>query len=162
MSYFESKSKSHVISAILHNIQFFCFNYIFSPSQIWIFCSLIRLRFLPDTCSISEDVVSPLPRMYHSNSRNYFFQKSTVKAELNMAPVLFRGFPGGSAGQESACNAGDLGPIPRLGRSTGEGNGYPLQYSDLENSIDCIAHGIAKSRSQQSYFHFHFPCYAEL
>ena len=62
-----------------------------------------------------------------------------------MAPVLFRGFPGGSAGQESACNAGDLGPIPRLGRSAGEGNGYPLQYSDLENSIDCIAHGIAES-----------------
>ena len=79
-----------------------------------------------------------------------------------MAPVLFRGFPGGSAGQESACNGGDLGWIPRLGRSAGEGNGYPLQYSDLENSIDCIAHGIAKSWSQQSDFHFHFPCYAEL
>ena len=46
------------------------------------------------------------------------------------------GFPGGSAGKESTCNVGDLGSIPGLGRSPGEGNGYPLQYSDLENSMD--------------------------
>ena len=46
------------------------------------------------------------------------------------------GFPGGSAGKESACNAGDLDSIPELGRSPGEGNGYPLQYSGLENSMD--------------------------
>ena len=45
------------------------------------------------------------------------------------------GFPGGSAGKESACNVGDLGLIPGLGKSPGEGNGYPLQYSGLENSI---------------------------
>ena len=44
------------------------------------------------------------------------------------------GFPCGSAGKESACNAGDLGSIPGLGRSPGEGKGYPLQYSGLENS----------------------------
>ena len=43
-----------------------------------------------------------------------------------------------SAGKESTCNAGDLGLIPRLGRSPGEGKGYPLQYSGLENSVDCI------------------------
>ena len=46
-----------------------------------------------------------------------------------------KGFAGGSAGKESACNAGDLGSIPGLGRSPGEGKGYPLQYSDLENSM---------------------------
>ena len=46
------------------------------------------------------------------------------------------GFPGGSNGEESACNVGDLGSIPPLGRSPGEGNGYPLQYSCLENSVD--------------------------
>ena len=59
------------------------------------------------------------------------------------------GFPGGSAGKESACNAGDLGLIPRLGRSPGEGNGYTLQYSGLENSMhaDYIVYGIAKSRT---------------
>ena len=45
------------------------------------------------------------------------------------------GFPGGSDGKESTCNAGDLGLIPGLGRSSGEGNGYPLQYSGLENSM---------------------------
>ena len=46
------------------------------------------------------------------------------------------GFPCGSAGEESACNAGDLGSIPGLGRSSGDGKGYPLQYSGLENSMD--------------------------
>ena len=51
---------------------------------------------------------------------------------------------------------GDLGSIPGLGRSPGEGKGYPLQYSDLENSMDCIVHGVAKSRTRLSDFHFHF------
>ena len=48
------------------------------------------------------------------------------------------GFPCGSAGKESACNAGDLGSIPGLGGSPGEGKGYPLQYSGLQNSMDYI------------------------
>ena len=48
---------------------------------------------------------------------------------------------GGSAGKESICNTGDLGLIPGLGRSPGQGNGYPLQYSGLESSVDCIVHG---------------------
>ena len=61
-----------------------------------------------------------------------------------------RSFPCGSAVKESACNAGDLGSIlrsdlPQSGRSPGEGKGYPLQYSGLENSMDCIVHGVAKS-----------------
>ena len=55
------------------------------------------------------------------------------------------GFPCGSPGKESACNAGDLGSIPVLERSPGEGKGYPLQYSGLENSMDCIVHGVAES-----------------
>ena len=54
----------------------------------------------------------------------------------------------------------DLGSIPGLGRSPGEGTGYPLQYSGLENSIDCVVHGVAKSRTQLSDFHFHFICEA--
>ena len=54
------------------------------------------------------------------------------------------GFPGGSDGNESACNVGDLGLIPGLRRSPEEGNGYPLQYSGLENFRDCIVHGVAK------------------
>ena len=67
---------------------------------------------------------------------------------------VFLGFPGGSAGKESACNVGDLGLIPGLGRCPGEGNGYLFQYSGLENSMDCIVHGVAKSRTQLSDFHF--------
>ena len=57
------------------------------------------------------------------------------------------GFLGISADKESARNAGDLGSIPELGRSSGEGNGYLLQYSGLENSMDSIVHGVAKSRT---------------
>ena len=58
------------------------------------------------------------------------------------------GFPYGSAGKESACNARDLGSIPGLGRSPGEGKGYPLQYPGLENSMgDCIVHGVTQSRT---------------
>ena len=69
------------------------------------------------------------------------------------------GFPCGSAGKESACHAGDLGLIPGLGRASGEGKGYPLQYSGLENSMDCIVHGVAKSQTQLSDFHFSLPQY---
>ena len=63
-------------------------------------------------------------------------------------------FPGGSAGKESTCNAGDLGLIPGLERSPGEGNGYSLQYSGLENSMASI--GIAGSRLGDFTFTFHF------
>ena len=51
------------------------------------------------------------------------------------------GFPDDSDGKESTCHVGDLGLIPGLGRSSREGNGYPLQYSGLENSMDCVVHG---------------------
>ena len=74
---------------------------------------------------------------------------------------LNKNFTGGSGSKESACNAGDLGSIPGLGRSPGEGNGYPLQYSGLENYKDrgawqATIHGVAKRRTQLSDFHFHF------
>ena len=64
------------------------------------------------------------------------------------------GVPGDSVGKESACNAGDPGSIPGSGRSPGEGKGYPLQYSGLENSMDCIVLGVAKSWTRLSDFHF--------
>ena len=57
------------------------------------------------------------------------------------------GFPGGSAGKESAGNVGDLGFITGLGRSPGEGNSYPLQHSGLEISLDCVVHEVAKSQT---------------
>ena len=68
--------------------------------------------------------------------------------------LLQMGFPGGSAGRESACNVGDLGSTPGLGRSPGEGKGYPLQYSGLENSMDYIVYGVTKSRKQLNDSHF--------
>ena len=64
-------------------------------------------------------------------------------------------FPDSSVGKESTCNAGDLGLIPVLGRSPGEGNSHPFQYSGLENSMDSIVHGVAKSQTQLSAFHSH-------
>ena len=66
---------------------------------------------------------------------------------------IFLGFLCGSAGREAAWNVGDLGSIPELGRSPGEGKGYPLQYSGLDNSIDCIVHVVAKSRTWLSDFY---------
>ena len=63
-------------------------------------------------------------------------------------------FSCGSAGKEFACNVGYLGSIPGLGRSPGEGKGYPLQYFGVENSMYCMVHGVAKSRTQLSDSHF--------
>ena len=66
---------------------------------------------------------------------------------------VFMGFLGGSAGKESACNVGDLGWIPGLGRSPGEGKGYPLEYSGLENSVDYKVHGVTKSWTRLNDLH---------
>ena len=69
--------------------------------------------------------------------------------------MVYQGFPPcGSAGKESTCNVGDLGSISGLGRSPGEGKGYPLQYSGLENSTDYIVHGVTKNQTRLSNFHF--------
>ena len=69
-------------------------------------------------------------------------------------PVLL-GFPCGSAGKESACSEGDLGSVPGLWRSPGEGKGYQLQCSGLGNSMNCTVHGVTKSWTWLSNFHFH-------
>ena len=80
-------------------------------------------------------------------------QEDPLEKDRLPTPV-FLGFPCGSASKESACNAGDQGSIPGLGRSPGEGKGYPFQYSGLENSMDCTVHGVTKSRTRLSDFHF--------
>jgi len=78
----------------------------------------------------------------------------TQLKQLSMhAPILTLGFLGGSHSKESACNAGDPGLIPRWKRNPGEGNGYPLQYSCLENSMNrgvwlATVHGVGKSQTQ--------------
>ena len=101
------------------------------------------------------------------NEKKIFFKKSLKvcqcqrdSSETNITAYFLAfhlpslGFPGGSAGKESACNAGKLGSIPGLGRSLGGGKSYPLQYSCLENSIDCIVNGVAKSQTWLSGFDF--------
>ena len=67
---------------------------------------------------------------------------------------VFLGFPDGLGGKESACSVGDVGLIPGLGRSPGKAKGYPLQYSGLKNSMNCIVHGVAKSWTRLSDFQF--------
>ena len=80
----------------------------------------------------------------------------TERERVFPSPVApFWGFPGGSDGKESACRAGDPGSIPGLGRSPGKGNGYPVQYSGLENSMDrgawqAIVHWVAKNQARLS------------
>ena len=99
----------------------------------------------PSHTSWATLFLSPLSYLHATDNR----------IEKNISIHL--GFPGGSAGKESTCNAGDLGLIPGWGRSPGEENGYPLQYSGLENFMNCIGvHGVAKSQTQLSGFHFHF------
>ena len=71
---------------------------------------------------------------------------------------VFLGFPCGSAGKESICSAEDLGSIPELGRSPGEGKGYPLRYSSLKNSMNSAVHGVTKSWTRPSDFQFHPYC----
>ena len=85
----------------------------------------------------------------------FVFANPQIDADAYLNTYLnLVGFPGGSKGKASACNAGDLGSIPGLGRSPGEMKGYPLQYSGLENSRDYIVHGVAKSQTRLSNFHF--------
>ena len=84
--------------------------------------------------------------------QNFLWRQTLVGA------FLFVCFPSGSAGKASACNTGDLGSIPGLGRSPGEGNSYPLKYSGLENFMDYIVHGIQRVRQNWATFtllHFH-------
>ena len=83
-----------------------------------------------------------------------FLVKKICWRRDRLPTAVFLGFPCGSAGNESACNVGDLGSTPGLGRSPGEGKGHPLQYSDLENSVDFIVHGVAKSQTGLSNLHF--------
>ena len=98
-------------------------------------------------------LVENLPGMQETWVRSLGWE-DTWRRERLPTPV-FLGFSGGSAGKESTCSAGDLGLTPGLGISPGEGKDYLLQFSGLENSRDCIDHGVAKSRTRLSSFHFH-------
>ena len=95
---------------------------------------------------------TPLATEQHKECTQF---NQVIYLRTNRIYFPFRqGFPCNSAGKETACNARDLGLIPGLGRSPGEGKGYPLQYSCLENFMDCIVHGVTKSQTQLSNFYF--------
>ena len=102
-------------------------------------------------CCVTE-LRAPFPRLQSLNCFLHFHPshpglKLTSLRWYVYAFVCQAGFPDSSLGRESACNEGDLGSIPGLGRSPGEGKGYPLQYSGLENSMDYIFNGVTKSRT---------------
>ena len=110
--------------------------------------------------SLVAQLVKNLPAMQETPVR-FLGHEDSLERDRLPTPV-FLGFPSGSAGKESACNAGDLGSISVLGRSPGEGKG-PHQYSGLENSMDCIVYGVAKSQTRLSDSHFtslHFTSHA--
>ena len=101
--------------------------------------------------------VTPEETDYYIESTSSYLKTSKELEEFSLSFTLylrdqFEGFPGGSDGKESACNAGDTGLIPGSGRSPGKGNGHPLQYSCPENFTDngawqAIVHGVAKSQT---------------
>ena len=121
---------------------------------------LLHGQLLLGTGHLVTQLVKNLPAMQVTPVTPVWFLEQEDPLEKGWLPIpyhsVFLGFLGGSAGKECACDAGDPGSIPGLGRSPGEGNCYPLQYSGLENLMDCIVHGVAKRWTQPSDFHFHF------
>ena len=118
----------------------------------------IRVLSCPPVFSLLPDICG-LPQQFptYCDIRTLFQWLNSTLLKFNGVNGTLNtllGFPCGSAGRESACNAGDLGSIPGLGRSPGEEKGYPLQYSGLENSMDSIVHEVAKSWTQLSDFHY--------
>ena len=101
-----------------------------------VWCPLLSILF-------DDSSLCPLLSVVEPNQRVFF------------SILDISGFPGDSAGKEFACKVGDLNLIPGVERPPGEGNGYPLRYSGMENSMDCIVHRVTKSRTRLSSFHFH-------
>ena len=108
--------------------------------------ALTRWTFVGKVMSLLFNILSRLVITFLPRS------KCLLISWLQSPSAVILGFPCGSAGKESVCNEGNLGSIPGLGRSPGEGKGYPLQYCGLENSMDCTVHGVAKSRTLLSDF----------
>ena len=103
----------------------------------------------------------PPASLAYSFRRSSRGKQSFIPLWIHRALQMYLGFPDRSVGKESSCNAGDLGSIPGLGRSPGEGKHCPFQYSGLENSRDSIGHGLATSRTWLSNFHFTLQTYLE-
>ena len=113
---------------------------------VWATKEVQLLCLLANICQpyLSQIMLVKPPKLVTSSSR------------IMKPPVFNQGFPCGSAGKESACTVGDLGSIPGLGRSPGERKGYPLQYSGLENSMDCMVHGSQRIGHNWMTFTFNY------
>ena len=124
-----------------HPLSALCWDH--SHLSSWLF----YLQGFPDS-SVGKE------RIYLQCMRPWFNSwVGKIRWRSNRLPTpIFSGFPCGSAGKEFTCNSGNLGSILELGRSPGEGKGYLLQYSGLENSMDCIVHWVAQSRRDWAAF----------
>ena len=129
-------------------------------SQPWICGELLKI---PVPCSILSDFISNtqyVPNMWLYLSIHSLTWYLLRAVHNNLETYIQPYFPGGSDGKESACRTGNLGLIAELGRSPGQGNGNPLQYSCLENSMDREAwwatfHGVTESQTRLSDWHTH-------
>ena len=101
---------------------------------------------------VGDTVRNQTDKLFILKRSIFLFEKMKNK-HVNVCDLFWIGFPGGSEVKVSACNAGDLGSIPGLGRSPGEGNGNPLQYSCLENPMDRGAWGATQSTRSQRVGH---------
>ena len=136
--------------------------------ECWLPClSLLCSSRLKSTLVLSAFLLAtslwvPCMHMRFSSTNKHLFSVFPHCGHLSPAfrasfiAITILSFPGGWAGKESTCSVADLGLIPELGISPREENGYSLQYSGLENSMDCIVHRLAKSQTWLSNFHFHF------
>ena len=123
------------------------------PLQLEIQPTMLQ-RSRHDVATEQQPIQSDCSRVWSPVCK--FSKSKTNSGKMYLAP----GFPGGSEVKASACNAVDLGPIPGSGRSPGEGNGNPFQYSCLENPMDggawwATVHSVAKSRTRLSHFTLH-------
>ena len=129
---------------------------VFSHSVVFLYFFALFIEGL--LVSLCASLIAQLVKNSVQCRRPWFdswVRKICWRRERLLSPI-FLGFPCSSVAKESACNAGDLGLLPELGRSPEEGKGYPLQYSGLENPTDCIVHGVTKSQTRLRNFHFHF------
>ena len=139
----------------------------YTYTYVYIYISYPLLRMCVFSSELNRQILSPaklylLQKVFEGNKAHKADKALCLAYSWWSINASYYGqspdsFHGGSVGKGSTCNAGDPGSIHALRRSPGEGKGYPLQYSGLENSMDCIVHGVyTKRRTRLSDFHFHY------
>ena len=141
--------------------------FVFSFLKLWFNWRLIALQYCVGLCHTSTwishrhtcipSLLNPSPTPSHPSRLSRHTGLSSLLTQQIPTGYLFHGLPSGSAGKESSCNVGNLGLIPGLKRSPGEGNGYALQYSSLKDSMDrgawqSMVHRVAKSQTRLSNY----------